>query len=79
MMAASPNPVAETAPSPAEKPLRILLLEDNAADAALISNELERSGMRIQVTQVDSSRLIHYRPKTFCAGCGRIGPFTRPV
>jgi DNA-binding NarL/FixJ family response regulator len=53
-MMASPDALLETAPTPTEKPLRILLLEDNAADAALISHELERSGMRIQVTQVDS-------------------------
>lgn len=38
-----------------EKALQILLLEEDAADAALISNELERSGMRVLVTQVDSA------------------------
>lgn len=44
-----------TAPSETKKPLRILLLEDNAADAALISQELQRSGMRILAMQVDSA------------------------
>jgi DNA-binding NarL/FixJ family response regulator len=39
----------------AKKPLRILVLEDNAADAAIISHELQRSGMRILVTQGDSA------------------------
>jgi DNA-binding NarL/FixJ family response regulator len=47
--------VPKTAPSATQEPLRILLLEDNAADAALISDELQRSGMRILVTQVDSA------------------------
>ena len=42
-------------PSPAKKPLRILLLEDNAADAELISHELQRSGMTILVTRADSA------------------------
>jgi DNA-binding NarL/FixJ family response regulator len=32
-----------------------LLLEDNEADAALISHELQRSGMRILLTRVDSA------------------------
>ena len=50
MMAA---PIARSA---TEKPLRILLLEDNTADAALISHDLERSGMRILVTHVDSAQ-----------------------
>jgi DNA-binding NarL/FixJ family response regulator len=45
----------QTAPSATKKPLRILLLEDNTADAALISHELQQSGMRILVTQVDSA------------------------
>ncbi len=56
MMAASTDAPSETAPGLTEKPLRILLLEDNAADAALISHELERSGMRIEITQVDSGQ-----------------------
>jgi DNA-binding NarL/FixJ family response regulator len=46
---------ASIARSATKNPLRILLLEDNAADAALISHELERSGMRTLVTQVDSA------------------------
>jgi DNA-binding NarL/FixJ family response regulator len=45
----------QTASSATKKPLRILLLEDNAADAALISHELQQSGMSILVTQVDSA------------------------
>lgn len=55
----------QTAPSATEKPLRILLLEDNAADAALISHELERSGMRILVTQVDSAESFTAALKSF--------------
>jgi DNA-binding NarL/FixJ family response regulator len=43
------------APKTLSNPLRVLLLEENAADAALISHELQRSGMRILVTQVDSA------------------------
>jgi DNA-binding NarL/FixJ family response regulator len=54
-----------TAPSAIEKRLRILLLGDNAADAALISHELERSGMRILVTQVDSAESFTAALKTF--------------
>lgn len=50
MMAA---PIARSA---TKNPLRILLLDDNAADAALISQELERSGMKILVTHVDSAQ-----------------------
>jgi DNA-binding NarL/FixJ family response regulator len=46
----------QTALSATKKPLRILLLEDNAADAALISHELQRSGMRVLVTHVDSAQ-----------------------
>jgi DNA-binding NarL/FixJ family response regulator len=45
----------QTAPGGNMKPLQILLLEDNAADAALISHELERSGMRVLVAQVESA------------------------
>lgn len=44
-----------SAPNATKKPLRVLLLEDNQADAALISHELERSGMRILLAQVDSA------------------------
>jgi len=46
------GPIARSA---TKNPLRIMLLEDNTADAALISHELERSGMRILVTHVDSA------------------------
>jgi len=45
----------QIARSATRNPLRIMLLEDNTADAALISHELERSGMRILVTHVDSA------------------------
>lgn len=44
-----------SAPNATKKPLRVLLLEDNEADAALISHELTRSGMRILLAQVDSA------------------------
>jgi DNA-binding NarL/FixJ family response regulator len=49
----------------AKKPLRILHLEDNAADAALISHELQRSGIRIVVTQVDSAESFTAALKSF--------------
>ena len=52
MMAASKPPLMASA---TKKPLQILLLEDNAADAELISRELQRFGMRIQVTEADSA------------------------
>ena len=55
----------ETAPRATEKPLQILLLEDNAADAALISHELQRSGMKIVVTQVDSAESYNDALKRF--------------
>jgi DNA-binding NarL/FixJ family response regulator len=55
----------QTAASDTKKPLRILLLEDNAADAALISHELQRSGMRILVTQVDSAESFTAALKSF--------------
>jgi DNA-binding NarL/FixJ family response regulator len=45
-------PIAQTA---TKKPLRVLLLEDDQADAALISHELQRTGMRILLAQVDSA------------------------
>jgi len=54
------------APSATEKPLRILLLEDNPADAARITHDLERSGMRVLVTQV-------YSAESFAAGKRRDG------
>jgi DNA-binding NarL/FixJ family response regulator len=54
-----------SAPSATKKPLRILLLEDNAADAALISHELQRSGMRILLAQVDSAESFAAALKSF--------------
>jgi DNA-binding NarL/FixJ family response regulator len=42
-----------------------LLLEDNAADAALISHELQRSGMRIQLAQVDSAESFTVALRSF--------------
>ena len=53
------------APKTPLKPLRILLLEDNAADAALISHELQRSGMRVLATQVDSAESLTTTLKSF--------------
>jgi DNA-binding NarL/FixJ family response regulator len=44
-----------SAPNATKKPLRVLLLEDNEPDAALISHELQRSGMRIVLAQADSA------------------------
>jgi DNA-binding NarL/FixJ family response regulator len=55
----------QTAASATKKPLRILLLEDNAADAALISRELQQSGMRTLVTQVDSAESFIAALKSF--------------
>jgi DNA-binding NarL/FixJ family response regulator len=40
---------------PEKQNLRVLLLEDNEADAELIIRELERSGMTLMVGRVDSS------------------------
>jgi DNA-binding NarL/FixJ family response regulator len=54
-----------TAPNATKKPLRVLLLEDNAADAALISHELQRSGMRILLAQVDSAEAFTAALKSF--------------
>jgi hypothetical protein len=53
------------APIAAKKPLRVLLLEDNEADAALISHELRRSGMRILLAQVDSAEAFTTALKSF--------------
>jgi DNA-binding NarL/FixJ family response regulator len=61
----SGDPVVQTAPSATRRTFRILLLEDDAADAALISNELQRSGMRILVTQVDSAESFTAALKSF--------------
>lgn len=55
----------QSAPNATKKPLHVLLLEDNAADAALISHELERSGMGILVTQVDSAESFTAALKSF--------------
>ena len=55
----------QSTPSPIKKPLRVLLLEDNAADAALISHELQRSGMRIQLAQVDSAESFTVALRSF--------------
>lgn len=51
--------------SDAKEPLRVLVLEDNAADAELISRELQRSGMKILVTQVDSAESLTAAIKSF--------------
>ena len=48
-----------------KKPLRVLLLEDNEADAALISHELQRSGMRILFAQADSAEAFTAALKSF--------------
>lgn len=55
----------QSTPSSTKKPLRVLLLEDNAADAALISHELERSGMRTLLAQVDSAESFTAALKSF--------------
>ena len=44
-----------TAPIPANKLVRILMLEDNEPDAELIKRELQRSGIRTLVERVDSA------------------------
>jgi DNA-binding NarL/FixJ family response regulator len=54
-----------SAPNATKKPLRVLLLEDNEADAALISHELTRSGMRILLAQVDSADAFTGALKSF--------------
>jgi DNA-binding NarL/FixJ family response regulator len=54
-----------SAPNATKKPLRVLLLEDNQADAALISHELQRSGMRILLVQVDSAESFTAALKSF--------------
>jgi DNA-binding NarL/FixJ family response regulator len=54
-----------SAPNATKKPLRVLLLEDNEADAALISHELTRSGMRILLAQVDSADAFSGALKSF--------------
>jgi DNA-binding NarL/FixJ family response regulator len=54
-----------SAPNATKKPLRVLLLEDDQADAALISHELQRSGMRILLAQVDSAESFTAALKSF--------------
>ncbi|MEA2764932.1 MAG: hypothetical protein QOK07_1336 [Gemmatimonadaceae bacterium] len=54
-----------SAPNATKKPLRVLLLEDNQADAALITHELQRSGMRILLAQVDSAEGFTAALKSF--------------
>ena len=58
-------PEVQRTPSSTKKPLRVLLLEDNAADAALISHELQRSGMRILLAQVNSAESFTTALKSF--------------
>lgn len=55
----------KSVPTTTKKPLRVLLLEDNEADAALISHELQRSGMRILLAQVDSAESFTAALKSF--------------
>ena len=55
----------QSAPSATKKPLRVLLLEDDEADVALISHELQRSGMRILLAQVDSAESFTAALKSF--------------
>jgi DNA-binding NarL/FixJ family response regulator len=54
-----------SAPNATKKPLRVLLFEDNQADAALITHELQRSGMRILLAQVDSAEGFTAALKSF--------------
>jgi DNA-binding NarL/FixJ family response regulator len=54
-----------TVPSATKKPLRVLLLDGNADDAAFISHELQQSGMRILVTQFDSAESFTAALKSF--------------
>jgi DNA-binding NarL/FixJ family response regulator len=58
-------PEVQSTPSPTKKPLRVLLLEDNAADAALISHELQRAGMRILLAQVNSAEAFTTALRSF--------------
>jgi DNA-binding NarL/FixJ family response regulator len=54
-----------TVPSATEKPLRVLLLVDDASGSALSSDELQRPGMRILVTQLDSAESFTAAVKSF--------------
>jgi DNA-binding NarL/FixJ family response regulator len=60
-------PFVPTAAVPTTKPLRVLLLEDSAADAELITHELQRSGMTIMVGRVDC-------PESFTAALHSFAP-----
>ncbi|MBC7791221.1 MAG: hypothetical protein H7Z74_14845, partial [Anaerolineae bacterium] len=42
--------------SPTNNPLRVLLLEDSASDAELITRELQRSTMQTTIERVDSAQ-----------------------
>ena len=57
--------MVQSAFSATKKPLRVLLLEDNDADAALISHELQRAGTRILLAQVDSAEAFTTALKSF--------------
>lgn len=56
-----------TVASPSNKFLRVLLLEDSDADAELIANELERSGLKSVIERVDS-------PEAFTAALHGFAP-----
>jgi DNA-binding NarL/FixJ family response regulator len=49
-------PEVRTAPSPATKTLRVLLLENDKSDAELIAQELKRSGLTAAIERVDSEQ-----------------------
>jgi DNA-binding NarL/FixJ family response regulator len=55
----------QSVPTATKRPLRVLLLEDNEADAALISHELQRAGMRILLARVDSAESFTAALKSF--------------
>lgn len=58
-------PVVQSAFSATKQPLRVLLLEDNEAEAALISHELQRAGVRILLARVDSAEAFTAALKSF--------------
>jgi len=49
------RPAMRDSPGSAQKPLRVLFLEDSPADAELIIHELERAGMTIMAGRVNSA------------------------
>ena len=49
-------PEVRTAPSPATRTLRVLLLENDKSDAELIAHELKRSGLTAAIERVDSEQ-----------------------